>query len=368
MSNSSDPDRQSSGKKHLDLDEWVAIIVALLTIGTIFAWSIRPRGGGWRWPFASKAPLSPSATLPVPISPVDPLVTPGDIGDSTLTPVSPEDSGTTESTLDDEKPASSVSPVTKIPVLSQTSPEIGLLPTKRPQTPAPTDSITDSTETPAPTDSTTESPETPAPTDSDRDRGVKFKDVPDDFWAFPFITALVERDLFDRAADTDIFQPNAPMTRAEYAVALRKAFKQNPTQNQLNFQDVPGDYPVGEPIKRSTETGFLRGYPGQIFRPNQPIPRVQVIVSLANGLGLKAPSNPNQILQRYQDASRLPAYSVSAVAAATKAGLVVNYPNPSRLNPNQVATRADVASLIHRALVIQGKVPEIPSQYIVQPD
>lgn len=329
--------------------------MAFLSIGTIFAWSLtRTDRGGIRWPDGSTDPLSPSASLPVP-SPVDSLVTQPDVGEETPTPVSPEDSGATAKTPADEKPASSVSPVTKTPVPSQTSAEIGLPLTKQPKTLAPTDS-------------TTESPETPAPTDSDRDRGVKFKDVPDDFWAFPFITALVERDLFDRAADTDIFQPNAPMTRAEYAVALPKAFKQNPTQNQLNFQDVPGNYPAGEPIKRSTETGFLRGYPGQIFRPNQPIPRVQVIVSLANGLGLKAPSNPNQILQRYQDASRLPAYSVSAVAAATKAGLVVNYPNPSRLNPNQVATRADVASLIHRALVIQGKVPEIPSQYIVQPD
>jgi len=364
MSNSSDPDRQSSGKKPIQQDELVAIIVAFLAIGTIFAWSIRPREGGWRWPFASKDHLSPSATLPVPISPVDPLVI-LEVEEETLTPVSPEDSGTTESTLDDEKPA--VSPVTKIPVPSQTSPEIDLPSTKGPETPEPTDSIIDSTGTPAPTDSTTQPSGTPAPTDSDRDRGVKFNDVPDNFWAGPFITALVERDLFDSRADGN-FQPNAPMTRAEYAVALPKALKQNPTRNQLNFQDVPGDDPADEPIKRSTETGFLRGYPGEIFRPNQPMPRVQVIVSLANGLGLKAPSNPNQILQRYQDASRIPAYAVSAVAAATKAGLVVNYPDPSRLNPNQVATRADVASLIHRALVIQGKVPQIPSQYIVQPD
>jgi len=369
MSNSSGPDRQSSGKKPIQQNEWVAIIVAFLSIGTIFAWSLTHTDrGGIRWPDVSTDPrylwgsansasssggylMSPSASLPVP-SPVDSLVTQPDVGEETPTP---EDSGATAKTPADEKLASSVSPVTKTPVPSQTSAEIGLPLTKQPKTLAPTDS-------------TTESPETPAPTDSDRDRGVKFKDVPDDFWAFPFITALVERDLFDRAADTDIFQPNAPMTRAEYAVALQKAFKQNPTQNQLNFQDVPGDYPAGEPIKRSTETGFLRGYPGQIFQPNQPMPRVQVIVSLANGLGLKAPSNPNQILQRYQDADRLPAYSVSAVAAATKAGLVVNYPNPSRLNPNQDATRADVASLIHRALVIQGKVPAIPSEYIVQPD
>lgn len=352
MSNSSGPDEQSSSKKPLDLDEWVAIIVALLTIGSIFAWSISPRPGGWRWPFASKDPLSPA----------DSLVTSDDVGDSSPTELSPEDSSVTDKTLaDDEKPVSSLPPATTIPGQSQTSSEVDLPPTEKPEILPPTDSTTEPPETPAPTAPTTELPETP------REGGGQFKDVPDGFWAGPFIKALVERDLFDGGTDGN-FKPNAAMTRAEYAVALPKAFKQNPTQNRLNFQDVPGDYPAGDPIKRSTETGFLRGYPGEIFRPNQPMPRVQVIVSLANGLGLKAPSNSNQILQRYQDASRIPAYAVSAVAAATKAGLVVNYPNRNRLNPNQVATRADVASLIHRALAIQGKVPEISSEYIVQPD
>ncbi|MGK7900105.1 MAG: S-layer homology domain-containing protein [Hormoscilla sp.] len=391
MSNSSDPDRQSSGdfqkrkypdeppkgdgtqeesqtttgrilvlffsesasgKKPLDLDEWVAIIVALLTIGSIFAWSISPRPGGGRWPFASKEPLSP----------VDSLVTSGDVGDSSPTQLSPEGSAAvTAKTPADRKPVSLLPPAMTIPGVIPTSEEVDLPQTKKPQIPAPTDSIVEPETPPAQTDSTAEPPETPS------DLAVRFKDVPDDFWAGPFITALVERDLLDGDADGN-FNPNAPMTRAEYAVALPKAFKENPTRNQLNYQDVPRNSPAGDPIKRSTETGFLRGYPGEIFRPDQPMPRVQVIVSLANGLGLKAPSNPNQILQRYQDADRLPEYSLPAVAAATQAGLVVNYPNPSRLNPNQVATRAEVASLIHRALVLQGKLPEISSEYIVQPD
>ncbi|MBC6476723.1 MAG: helix-turn-helix transcriptional regulator [Hormoscilla sp. GM7CHS1pb] len=51
------PDRQSSGKKPIQQDEWVAIIVAFLSIGTIFAWSLtRTSRGGIRWPDVSTDP------------------------------------------------------------------------------------------------------------------------------------------------------------------------------------------------------------------------------------------------------------------------------------------------------------------------
>jgi hypothetical protein len=58
------------------------------------------------------------------------------------------------------------------------------------------------------------------------------------------------------------------------------------------------------------------------------------------------------------------------VAAATLNQLVVNYPNTALLNPNQVATRADVAAFIYQALVKEGTLSQlgatdVAAQYIV---
>jgi hypothetical protein len=42
----------------------------------------------------------------------------------------------------------------------------------------------------------------------------------------------------------------------------------------------------------------------------------------------------------------------------------VNYPDSRVLNPNQNATRAEVAAIIHQALVRSGRLQPIQSPYI----
>jgi hypothetical protein len=109
--------------------------------------------------------------------------------------------------------------------------------------------------------------------------------------------------------------------------------------------------------------GFMAGYPGNIFNPNQNIPRAQVLVSLANGLNFT--SNNLSVLQTFSDASIIPSYAINSIAAATENRMVVNYPNVQILNPNQSATRADVAAFIYQALASQGQAVALNSPYIV---
>jgi hypothetical protein len=99
------------------------------------------------------------------------------------------------------------------------------------------------------------------------------------------------------------------------------------------------------------------------FNHSKEIPRVQVLVSLANGLKL---SSDNQgALSIYSDASQIPGYATGSVAAATQRQLVVNYPTPSQLNPNRPATRAEVAAFVYQALVNAGRAEAISSPYLV---
>jgi hypothetical protein len=109
--------------------------------------------------------------------------------------------------------------------------------------------------------------------------------------------------------------------------------------------------------------GFLSGYPGNVFRPDQNIPRAQVLVSLSNGLNYTA-SSQNSV-QVYRDATQIPEYAVASLAAATERRIVVNYPDVQALRPNQTATRADVAAFIYQALASQNQVATINSPYIV---
>ena len=189
-------------------------------------------------------------------------------------------------------------------------------------------------------------------------------------WAQTFIEALAQRNVI-RGFPDGTFRPNEPVTRAQFAAMVRQAFAKNPIRQAQDFVDVPARYWGYEAIQAAYRTGFLEGYPNQVFQPEQNIPRVQVLVSLISGLELSPQGNVASILgNTYQDASNIPTYAQTAVAAATENQIVVNFPNVALLNPNQIATRADVAAFIYQALVRSGQLPavqptNVAARYIV---
>ncbi|MES1021951.1 DUF1565 domain-containing protein [Gloeocapsa sp. BRSZ] len=189
-----------------------------------------------------------------------------------------------------------------------------------------------------------------------------FSDV-QGLWAQPYIAALASREIIAGFPD-GTFKPNEPVTRAQFAAIVSKAFTPTPQREAQDFNDVSRNFWGYQAIQSAYRGGFVAGYPGGAFQPQQQIPRVQVLVSLANGLNLRA-DNPN-VLSTYADASQIPGYATDAVAAATQRQLVVNYPTPNQLNPNRPATRAEVAAFVYQALVNSGRAQAIASPYLVR--
>jgi hypothetical protein len=194
-----------------------------------------------------------------------------------------------------------------------------------------------------------------------------FSDVSSSYWARDFISALSQQNIIAGFPD-GTFRPDAPVTRSQFAAMLRKAnqqFKKGAVRSGTRFVDVPSTYWAASAIQDAYTTGFLAGYPGNIFRPEQNIPREQVLVSLANGLNYSASQATSTVLSYYNDASNISNFARDPIAAATQKRLVVNYPNLQTLNPNRNATRAEVAAFIYQALVSEGDAQAINSAYIV---
>lgn len=183
-------------------------------------------------------------------------------------------------------------------------------------------------------------------------------------WAQPCIEQLAQRRIINGYTDGS-FKPNAPVTRAEYAAMLDTAFPDAlAVRTGGKFADVPSSHWASQAIKSVYQKGFLAGYPGGVFQPNQNIPRVQALVSLASGLKY-VPTQPalDTLNKAFTDAAGIPEYSRSAIAAATEKQLVVNYPAAQTLNPDRLATRADIAAFMCQATSLAGVVP---SQYIAK--
>ncbi|MEO1070057.1 MAG: S-layer homology domain-containing protein [Cyanobacteria bacterium J06638_6] len=198
---------------------------------------------------------------------------------------------------------------------------------------------------------------------------AQFTDVGPNYWARPFIESLASNEVIAGFPD-GTFKPNQPVTRAQFAAIVRNAFEQPYGRSAPQFKDVASSYWASAAIADAYSQGFLSGYPDGAFQPEQQIPRVQALVALANGLNYSPSGSVNEALGMYRDASQIPGYGESPVAAATENRLVVNYPNVDVLQPARTATRADVAAFIYQALVAQGRMPELQaglsaSNYIV---
>ncbi|OKH34330.1 S-layer protein [Calothrix sp. HK-06] len=248
-------------------------------------------------------------------------------------------------------------------------------------------------------------------------RQTTFPDVASNYWAQPYIQRLAERNIITGYPD-GTFRPEKSVDRDEFAAIVRKAFDVEPIrqiQSGAVYKDVPVGYWASRPIEEAYQQGFMTGYPGGYFRPQQPVSKVEAITSLTKGLNITgatsavtvptnqatrrrtarrpifvpiaitslmqpilqskaealtpAPStsttnnqaaNLNRpasfiITNTYVDANKIPQYAVGNVAAATQSNIVVNYPNPKVLNPNKPATRAETAALIYQTLVAQGR-------------
>jgi len=192
---------------------------------------------------------------------------------------------------------------------------------------------------------------------------VAFQDIQQSYWAQPYIKALAAKKIIAGFPD-GTFKPDQPVTRAQFAAIVSKAFSPTNQRPALSFTDVSSNFWAYQLIESAYRGGFMTGYPGGTFQPDQQIPRVQVLVSLATGLNL--PSGSSNALSVYTDASQIPNYAASSVAAATAQQLVVNYPTPSQLNPTQPATRAQVAAFVYQALVNAGHAQAVPSPYLVK--
>ncbi|MBK4732700.1 S-layer homology domain-containing protein [Oxynema sp. CENA135] len=186
----------------------------------------------------------------------------------------------------------------------------------------------------------------------------RFNDL-ENHWAQSFILALVEREIMSGFPDGR-FQPNAAVTRAEFAAVLQRAFANGASNYSIEFADVPPNHWGREAIQFAYESGFLGKY-DRDFRPDQKISRIQVLVSLVNGLNLPVRSSDRTILNNaFQDASQIPDYARESAIAALDNELITTNPNIPNLSPNQIASRADIAALVYRALVITGRLDNRP--------
>ncbi|MGF1512217.1 MAG: DUF1565 domain-containing protein [Elainellaceae cyanobacterium] len=203
----------------------------------------------------------------------------------------------------------------------------------------------------------------PSPTTETNEGPAPFPDILDS-WARPFIAALVERGVI-RGFPDGTFRPRDPLTRAQYAVLLTRAFDVPIRRAPQPFGDVGTGFWARDAIQQATRQGFITGFPDGTFRPNASLTRLQTLLALNSGLQLAG--GTLDLLSLYRDRAEIPSWATAATAAVTQSRLVVNHPRPEFLEPLRSITRAEISVIVYQGLVLRNQVSPVASPFIVVP-
>ncbi len=338
-------------------DELIAVVVALASFGGIFWWSVAQKAPGF-----NPASLSLNSS-PGPVATASPFAlgaaSGGTAPNTALSSTKPAPAAKLDAS-NKSAPAESEAPVAPpmdLPKPAASAPPAG--PIGMPATPSAPMAIAPPTTTPTPAASPPQAT-TPTPKAS-----ISFTDVPDDYWASPYIQELGKRGILEGTSGN--FLPDKPVTRAEFAAMLQKAFyDKQPAKSVISFKDILPSYWALPAINEAVKMGFMNGYTDGNFRATKEIPKVEGIVALVTGLQVKDAATTD-VAKLFQDSAQIPKWATDKMAIAAQAGLVVNHPESTLLNPTQALTRAETAALIYQALVKEGKAPAIASKFVVKP-
>ena len=119
-----------------------------------------------------------------------------------------------------------------------------------------------------------------------------YTDVTGDYWANTAISTMTGLGIVQgRSADT--FDPNAPITRAQFA-AICARFDTGKTYGSQSFSDIQGHWAQAY-IERAAELGWIKGFEDGTFRPDTYITRAQAMTMINRVLN-RTPDDEDDLL------------------------------------------------------------------------
>ncbi|MFA0965022.1 S-layer homology domain-containing protein [Roseivirga sp. BDSF3-8] len=186
-------------------------------------------------------------------------------------------------------------------------------------------------------------------------------------WAETEIRYMLENDLLAGYSD-GTFRPDNELTRAEFATMIANIIdpplSSDPAVASRSFTDISGHWAEAN-ILQAARAGYLAGYGDGTFRPNEKITKLQITVSIANGLPVSGGTISQ--LDMFFDRTSIPTWAEQPIANALQNRLIANYPNKNYFTPNTNATRGLAVVTLYQALANLGRAPFSTNFYVVSP-
>jgi|GEM_PF-2250839 len=158
-------------------------------------------------------------------------------------------------------------------------------------------------------------------------------------------------------------RPDAPVTRAEFAAFLNRAFGLREQAASLNFVDLASNHWGYRDISIAYQAGYIKGDSNQKVNPNGKTTRQEAAVMLAGALQLNEPAKID--LSVFKDADLIAGWASKQVAALVEQS-VMQGDKAGNFRPLSPITRAEAIVAIDNALTrVKGETTVIskPGEY-----
>ena len=193
---------------------------------------------------------------------------------------------------------------------------------------------------------------------------ASYPDLPPSHWAYDAVTFLTDKKVVVGYPD-GLYRPDQKVTRGEFATMVIKALGlyEKDTPQIFEYKDTQKHW-ANRNIQVASYYGLVNGYPGEIFKPNADVTRIEALSIVMNAL---SPENidseqAKHFISIYKDYSEIPDWATIQAGQAQMLGLVYNTPgHETTLEPNRPALRGELAKFLFN-MVQAAKV--IPSDKI----
>ncbi|WP_028551206.1 S-layer homology domain-containing protein [Paenibacillus sp. UNC451MF] len=178
-----------------------------------------------------------------------------------------------------------------------------------------------------------------------------FGDVEDTYWGKASISQAASK-LFVLGKDTNRFEPESHITRAEYPTILLRVAGMMNRNGQAAFTDVSVDDWFDRSVSVAAQMGIVNGLADGSFAPQETMSRIEAMTMagrLLKALGLVedlSEEEADKLLSTFSDAANVPEWAKIPAALCIKNGIIEGDNN--KVNPLDDLTRAQAAAIAIR--------------------
>lgn len=183
----------------------------------------------------------------------------------------------------------------------------------------------------------------------------RFRDVKPNHWYFTAVAYMHALQIMAGVAQ-DRFDPYGTATRSMLVAMLYRLEGSPKVLGISRFTDVKAGAWYTDAVIWAQSLGIVQGYGNNLFGPNDPITREQLVVflylySMIKGRDTSALGD----LSRFVDADQISDWATEAMKWAEGIGLIQGK-GKDNLDPGAFATRAEIAAIMLRYIEIYAKV------------